>query len=223
MCRDHQPSPKMPFTIIVIEFINWTLYNSLFSVSIPSCSCIGLSGQGFGAASWPLRAEPARAAPRGLAAARAEPWVRPRVLWESRSKGEQSAVPLQQERKRPCGHAGSEGGGREVLWARSCIPAVSGGAGRPPIATCRHGGARGAAVDGAQRECNPEGTGRWGNCRPWGPVRSSVLLGGCTVLDEEVGKGGWEENYPFSSPSSCLLAVGNNFIFLMLSLFFLCW
>lgn len=26
MCRDHQPSPKMPFTIIVIEFINWTLY-----------------------------------------------------------------------------------------------------------------------------------------------------------------------------------------------------
>lgn len=55
----------------VIEFINWTLYNSLFSVSIPSCSCIGLSGQGFGAASWPLRAEPARAAPRGLAATRA--------------------------------------------------------------------------------------------------------------------------------------------------------
>lgn len=50
-----------------------------------------------------------------------------------------------------------------------------------------------------------------------------MLLGGCTVLDEEVGKGGWEENYPFSSLSSSLLAVGNNFIFLMLSLFFLCW
>lgn len=220
MCRDHQPSPKMPFTIIVIEFINWTLYFlspylhvlvSAFQGRVLGLQ-VGLCEQS--------RLVLLQGDSRLL---EFEPWVRPRVLWESRPKGEQSAVPLQQERKRPCGHAGSAGGGREVLWARSCIPAVSGGAGRPPIATCGHGGARGAAVDGAQRECNPEGTGRWGNCRPWGPVRSSVLLGGCTVLDEEVGKGGWEENYPFSSPSSCLLAVGSNFIFLMLSLFFLCW